>query len=90
MVLTTRLRVLRLRHGISLTELASRAGISNQHLSRLELGGVKATPAQEKKIADAVGTLISDRRTALLTLEGDFLLHSGRLLEPMEVQEDGQ
>ena len=38
MVTTTRLRMFRRAHGITLDELAKRAGFSNQWLSFLELG----------------------------------------------------
>lgn len=88
MVTTTCLRVLRLRHGISLAELARNAGVSNQLISRLELAGVHSTPHQEQRVAEALKELILQRRAALAELEKDFLADKGRLLEPLEVEAD--
>ena len=43
MCITTKLRTLRLEYGVSLTELAERGGVSNQLISRMELGDVPRT-----------------------------------------------
>ena len=40
----TNLRALRHRHGVCLTELADACGLSNQYLSRAELGLIPPTP----------------------------------------------
>lgn len=48
MVTTTRLRMFRRAHGITLDELAKRAGFSNQWLSFLELGKRERTASQEE------------------------------------------
>lgn len=45
MCITTKLRTLRLEYGVSLTELAERGGVSNQLISRMELGDVPRTEA---------------------------------------------
>lgn len=90
MTSTTILRDLRMKYKIPLSALAGAAGISVQHLSRLELGAVNKTPYAEEKIADALRSLICTRRKALLSLEQDFLLYRGRLLEPMEEHEHEQ
>lgn len=77
----TYLRLLRLRHGIPLRQLSQRAGISNQHLSRLELQEVSATPYQEQKMALALEQLIADSATELQALTADYTKWKGRLLE---------
>ena len=51
MVTTTRLRMFRRAHGITLDELAKRAGFSNQWLSFLELGKRERTASQEEKLS---------------------------------------
>lgn len=80
----THLRLLRLHHGIPLRKLSRRAGISNQHLSRLELQEVSATPYQEQKLAMAFETLISDSAKELEALTSDYTKWKGRLLESAE------
>lgn len=85
---TTRLRILRLKYEIPLTVLARTAGVSSQHLSRIELATVRPTLRQEKRVAAALEELILQRRTALAELEKDFLADKGRLLEPLEVEAD--
>lgn len=85
---TTRLRVLRLKYEIPLTVLARMAGVSHQHLSRIELAAVRPTPRQENRVEAALEGLILQRRTVLAELEKDFLADKGRLLEPLEVEAD--
>lgn len=77
----TYLRLLRLRHGITLRQLSTRAGISNQHLSRLELQEVSATSYQEQKMSAAVEKLIADSTAELEALTADYTKWKGRLLE---------
>lgn len=77
----TYLRLLRLRHGITLRQLSKRAGISNQHLSRLELQEISATPYQERKMAMAFEKLIADATAELKALTADYTKWKGRLLE---------
>lgn len=88
MVTVTRLRILRLKHGISITELAKLAGVSDQHISRLELAQVHGTSRQEERVSTALSELIAQRHSDLLALEKDFLLNKGRLLEPLEVEHE--
>ena len=84
----TNLRRLRLRHGIYLTELAKITGICNQHISRAELRQTRATVRLEEQLADAVETVIVNRKQELLLLEADFLKYQGRLLELAEEGSD--
>ena len=65
MVTTTRLRMFRRAHGITLDELAKRAGFSNQWLSFLELGKRERTASQEEKLSRAIEALLAERHTAL-------------------------
>lgn len=88
MVTTTCLRILRLKHRISLTELAKCSGVSNQLISCLELAYVRGTPHQEQRMAKALETVILQRRIALDELEKDYLDDKGRLLKPLEVEAD--
>ena len=43
----TNLRALRLRHGLQLTELSEVSWLSDQYISRAELGQIAATPRLE-------------------------------------------
>lgn len=72
---------MRLRHGIPLRQLSRRAGISNQHLSRLKLQEVSATPYQEQRMALAFERLIADSAAELQALADDYTKWKGRLLE---------
>lgn len=85
MVTTTRLRILRFQHKITLAELAEAAGVSFQQLNRLELCLASPTPYQEERISGALDRLITERKSALVELEHDYLLHKGKFLETMEV-----
>lgn len=76
----TNLRVLRLRYQISLAELANMAGISNQHLSRIELGKVPMTAHHEEIVTRALRNLIAARKTALDGLEKEVNANQGQLL----------
>lgn len=77
---TTKLRILRLKYGISLNELAMHSGLSNQQLSRLELGLVKNTPHNEHSVNTALLGVIAARRIALEELEQAYAAFSGQLL----------
>ncbi len=88
MVTVTRLRILRLKHGISIAELAKLVGISEQYISRLELAQAYGTVKQEERVSTALSELIAQRHSDLLALEKDYLLNKGRLLEPLEVEHE--
>ena len=59
MCITTKLRTLRLEYGVSLTELAERGGVSNQLISRMELGDVPRTEHKEELAAAALSGVIA-------------------------------
>lgn len=88
MFISTPLRILRMRHRVTLSELAQEAGVSIQQVSRLELGEVTGTKYQEEKIASAWASLIRRRRTALVQMEKDGLSYSGGFLKRVEVGRD--
>lgn len=84
MCITTKLHVLRLKYKISLIELAKQGGLSNQHLSRIELGIVPRTEHKEQLVAAALSRVIAVRRASLDDLERECQASKGCLLTPME------
>lgn len=55
-----RIRELRLKTGYSQNALAEKAGVSQTHLRRIELGQADATVGYLQLICDALGITISD------------------------------
>lgn len=53
----TNLRLIRLFHDQSLTELGERVGVSKQYLSRIENGAEAVTPAMESTLAEHLGVM---------------------------------
>ena len=88
MVTTTRLRILRLKYRIPLSELQKYCGFSYQYISQLELGNTGRTVRNERALSKAMKEVISNRRTAEDRLEQEFLTFSEQLLKPMEVESD--
>ncbi len=84
----TNLRRLRHRYGMSLTELARAAGLSNQYISWAELGKTAATPTLEARLSCAVEKIIALRRENAAGLEQDYLACRGELLRSVEVESD--
>lgn len=80
----TQLRALRLRHSITLEELAGIIGVSNQYLSRVELSQAAPTWTMEKKCEAAMEQLIILRYEAVKALERDYRSIKGLLLEASE------
>lgn len=80
MEIKTNLRALRHRYGLSLAELEAASGLSNQYLSRAELGQLSATERLEKQLASAIESVISDRKAELQALEKDYMAFKGLLL----------
>lgn len=85
--MTTRLRALRLKYGISLDELAKKGGVSNQQFSRMELGLIRSTPHKERLAETALLRVITARGAALAQLEWEYLNNRGHLLDPLEETE---
>lgn len=88
MIRITQLRLFRLKHHISLSELRRHSGLSHQHISRLELCRRSRTPAGERMLTDAIRSIIDSRRTALEDLEREYEEYKGNLLQPLEVETD--
>lgn len=88
MVVTTQLRALRLKYGISLMELERHSSFSNQYLSKLELGIAKRTPNNESVIGETMTAIIEARKNDVEELEQSFMLHRGHLLDVLEVEAD--
>lgn len=86
MITTTRLRILRLKHGVSLLELERHCSFSNQYLSVLELGKARRTPYNEKVIGAAIAAIIESRKEDIARLEQSFETHCGHLLDTLEVE----
>ena len=81
----TNLRTLRLRHGLQLTELSEASWLSDQYISRAELGLIPPTPRLEKQLMSAVETVIAHRTSTSQALAKELQPLKGRLLQPVEV-----
>jgi len=88
MFTTTRLRILRRRHNITLKELQQHCGLSLQYINRLELGLSGQTLYNEQTLERAFNALIATRRAALQELECEYAVYKGNLLRPLEVETD--
>ncbi len=78
----TNLRALRLRYDIPLSELSAVSGLSNQYISRAELGEISPTPRLEEKLGAAVAAVIAQRHERIGALKRSFAVRKGRLLQP--------
>ncbi len=77
----TNLRALRLRYGLQLTELSEVSWLSDQYISRAELGQIAPTPRLEIQLAEAVEQAILRRAAVIRDMNRDFWRCRGRLLE---------
>ena len=89
MLRKTNLRALRIHHEISLMELEAASGLSNQYISRAELGEISPTSLLEEKLDAAIETVIVQRSARLAALERSFAACKGRLLQ-LEGGEPGE
>lgn len=67
-----RARALRLRYGISLSELAGAMGISIQLVNKIELERERQTPGHEQALRRAFTVIIDRRRTQMDALEQEL------------------
>jgi transcriptional regulator with XRE-family HTH domain len=81
---TTNLRRLRLRHGITLSELARTARVSFQQISRVELLQCPVSRELQLEYEAALERVITRRYDAVKSLEHDYRAIKGRLLEETE------
>jgi len=72
-----RARALRLRYGISLSELAGAAGVSPQLVSMIELERERQTSAHERALKSAFAVIIHRRRAELDALERELAQGGG-------------
>ena len=79
-VYQTHLRALRHRYHVSVTELASHAGLSKQYISRAELGEIAVTARLESQMSVALEAVIFKRKAELQALERDYITYKGNLL----------
>ena len=84
----TNLRALRLQYDIPLSELSAASGLSNQYISRAELGEMSPTLRLEEKLGAAMETVIAQRHERLGALERSFAACKGRLLQREESVQD--
>ncbi len=84
MEMKTNLRALRHRYGLSLTELEAVLGLSNQYISRAELGQIQPTSRLENQLESAIERIIAKRESTLRSFKKDFQSYKGRLLRPVE------
>lgn len=78
----TNLRALRLQYDIPLSELSAASGLSNQYISRAELGDISPTSHLEERLGAAMDAVIVQRGVRLEALERSFAACKGRLLQP--------
>lgn len=88
MFLSTKLRIIRHRHKISLVELAAKAGLNHQKVSNLELAKRRASAHYEATLDSALASVIAERKIDVISLEQDYLKSKGHLLDPIEVEHD--
>ena len=83
----TRLQYIRMHCGVSAQALGQYLGMSQQHISRMELLDIPATPEHEKKLRKAMLRLIDRRIREIFRLRFYCKTHDGCLLEHMEENE---
>ncbi len=76
----TNMRGLRLKHNVTLSELAQAAGVSAQQISRVELFEHPPTQSLERKYESAMEEVIVRRYGAVRALEHDYRAVKGILL----------
>ena len=83
-----KMRILRQKYGISLTEIARACGVSKQRVSQIELITDRSVELETAgKIIRAFAGIAQRRRTEYQNLERDFTNHKATLLDCVE--EDG-
>lgn len=81
---STNLRNIRLKHKITLIELARAAEVSPQQISRVELLGCSPTRGLEQKYEDAMEKVIAGRYKSVRSLEREYRAVKGILLHRTE------
>ena len=73
------LRNFRIKHKISLREIAEEAGTTQQWISLVELGKTPASDRSNYRIARAIQLVIMSRKQALARMEREFNAIKGNL-----------
>ena len=76
-----KLRFLRLKHHISLTELSKNSGMTPQRISELELSTGNVTDTTIQKLLCGMEQVILQRQESQTVLQRDFLLHRDTIME---------
>ena len=79
-----KIRLLRRKYRISLSELAAACGLSGQRVSEIELGITPLSTATAAKIRSGFEKLMEQQQVMLLRLNQDYAKHRETLLEPVE------
>lgn len=80
-----KMRLLRIKHQISLSELARFCGVSPQHISEIELNAEpKLRKETSAKLLAAFSKAIEERNNEMVGLQQDFLNHKDTLMEGVE------
>lgn len=77
---------LRVRYGITQTELARAAGVSRQLIGQIEIEYERQSKGHEAMLRRAFASVIASRRANLEALEHD-LAHTAWLFSPVEEEE---
>jgi transcriptional regulator with XRE-family HTH domain len=75
------MRNFRIRHGISLQDVAAAAGKSHQWASRAELGHIPATNHISSIVSNALYQIVQQRKQEAALLEADYAALKDRILE---------
>jgi transcriptional regulator with XRE-family HTH domain len=75
------MRNFRLKHNLSLKEVAAAVGKSSQWLSQLELGTAPANTPNQYKVMQAFQLLILNKQRAVMQMQEDFIRVKRRLME---------
>ena len=79
-----KMRLLRIRHGITRQELGDACGLSAQRISELEFSLGQLRPETEQKVRQGFAFVIRKRRVELIELEQDYKKCKSTLLTPVE------
>lgn len=79
-----KMRLLRIKHGITRQELGDACGLSGQRISELEFSLGQLRPETEAKLQQGFAFVVQKRRVQLMELERDYWRYRETLLAPVE------
>lgn len=74
------IRLLRLKHKLTTTELSESIGVSQSRYSRIELDDITATEHLNTLLNHGFERLIQSRINSICELQADYLKYKGKLL----------